>query len=78
MELELNNSDNLKLTELKKLCKERGLNVVKTALRAFEEVFRMHAATEKQQQGDPDDEKVDMEDENEEGNGLATGPELQP
>ncbi|KAJ1082956.1 hypothetical protein NDU88_003117 [Pleurodeles waltl] len=78
MELKLSNTDNLKKTELVRICKKTRLNVGKrliiadfqTALRAFADARRMQATTE-----DQEDEALDLVDKKE--NVLATDSELQ-
>ncbi|KAJ1191775.1 hypothetical protein NDU88_001090 [Pleurodeles waltl] len=85
MDLGLNSIDTLKVAKFKKLCKERGLTVGKRttnvdfelALRTFEAVSRMQATTDEPEMDDPENEEVDIEEDDEEGNGLATGPEPQ-
>ncbi|KAJ1174616.1 hypothetical protein NDU88_006436 [Pleurodeles waltl] len=47
-----------------------------TSSGAFEELRRMQATTEEQEEDLPEGEEVDLEDEAEEENDLATGPEL--
>ncbi|KAJ1127196.1 hypothetical protein NDU88_005599 [Pleurodeles waltl] len=82
MELEKNNNDT---SQWKRLFKERGLNVGKratkvhyhVALGALEVVMRMLATTEEQEEDTLEDEAVELKGEDEEENGLATGPEQQ-
>ncbi|KAJ1193013.1 hypothetical protein NDU88_002319 [Pleurodeles waltl] len=73
------------MAELKKLCKERGLALEKEAikmdfrraLKAYKEIRRMQTATIPQESNDHEEKKVDVEEEDEAGDGMVKGQEQQ-
>ncbi|KAJ1194535.1 hypothetical protein NDU88_003823 [Pleurodeles waltl] len=75
----------LMVPELRNLCKERGLTMGKRdtevdfqiALRGFEEFCRMQALIDDQEGDYRGDEDVDMKNEDEEGNALVMGLDMQ-
>ncbi|KAJ1193555.1 hypothetical protein NDU88_002852 [Pleurodeles waltl] len=83
MELERSIIDNLLMAELRKICKERGQTLEKWATkvdfqRACEEVHRVQDATREWEGNDPEEEEenVEKEQDNEEGDGVVTSPDL--
>ncbi|KAJ1143701.1 hypothetical protein NDU88_010006 [Pleurodeles waltl] len=79
VEMELFNSNNPSRTEMQRLCKKRGLNAgtqatkmdLQIASRAYGEVKRVKSTPKKQEDGNPEEDGLDLNEK-----GLAIDPEL--